>query len=156
MRALKLDPATIGRRIRERRVERGETQEIIGKACGLSQNSVMKIERGQTENSRFVTQIWAYLGLDLAELSDLYRVVDKQLAINEQIEVSVQRKAHLIAAVRYEVVRLPQADSSGILITWTAKNGATIAGVLDRSMIAGAASEFLRCARELGIDPTKL
>jgi transcriptional regulator with XRE-family HTH domain len=152
---LKLDPATIGRRIRTRRLARNETQETVGKACGLSQNSVMKIERGQTENSRFVTQIWAYLGLDLAELSDIYRVIDKQLAINDQVDVSVQRKAHLIAGIRYEVVQLPQADSSGILITWTARNGATIAGVLDRSMIAQAAAEFAHCARELGIDPTK-
>jgi transcriptional regulator with XRE-family HTH domain len=156
IRALKLDPGTIGRRIRERRLARNETQEAVGKACGLSQNSVMKIERGQTENSRHLTQIWAYLGLDLAELSDVYRSVDRQLAVNDQIEVSVRRKAHLIAAIRYEVVRLPEAGSGlGILITWTARNGATIAGVLDRAMIAEVAPEFLRCARELGIDPTK-
>jgi transcriptional regulator with XRE-family HTH domain len=156
LRPFKLDPSTIGRRIKERRLERNETQEAVGKACGLSQNSVMKIEKGATENSRFVTQVWAYLGLDLGELSDLYRS-EAQLANNDQIEVSVLRKVHLIRAVKYEAVRIPDAGSgSGILVTWTAKNGATIAGVIDRTMIAEAAAEFFRCAHELGIDLSKL
>jgi transcriptional regulator with XRE-family HTH domain len=140
--AFKLDTATIGRRIKERRLERGETQQAIGKACGLSQNSMMKIEKGATQNSRFVTKIWAYLDLDLVELSDVYRS-EAQPANNDQIEVSVLRKAHLIKAVKYEVVRLPGAGS-GILITWTAKNGVTLSGVMDRSMIAEAVTEFRR------------
>src|SRR5262249_10126542 len=40
---LKLDPATIGERVRERRIERGLSQKQIAAACGLSQNSVGKI-----------------------------------------------------------------------------------------------------------------
>jgi hypothetical protein len=37
LRPFKLDSGTIGRRIKERRLERNETQQAVGKACGLSQ-----------------------------------------------------------------------------------------------------------------------
>jgi transcriptional regulator with XRE-family HTH domain len=146
--AFKLDTATIGRRIKERRLERGETQQAIGKACGLSQNSMMKIEKGATQNSRFVTKIWAYLGLNLVELSDLYRS-EAQPANNDQIEVSVLRKTHLIKAIKYEIVRLEGVGGKTILITCIAKNGTIFAGAMDRSMIVEAVAEFHRYAQAL-------
>jgi transcriptional regulator with XRE-family HTH domain len=159
--ALKLDAAEIGRRVKTRRIERNLSQEDVAAACGLSQNSVGKIEQGRTENSRFITQIWAYLGLDLGELSDLYSPPKPLSAAgNEQltmIEVSLLRKVHLIKEITYEVVRMPDVGSGhGILISWIAKNGASISAVLDQAMISQASAQFFRCARELGIDLAKL
>jgi transcriptional regulator with XRE-family HTH domain len=149
----KLDAATIGRRIRERRLERGESQEAVGKACGVSQNGIMKLERGLIENSRFTTLVWAHLGLDLAELSDLYRGGnERQLLLNDRIEVSAPRKAHLVKELFHEVVRMPGVGSeSGVLITLTALNGAKISAVVDRAMVAEQVRQLLGCARELGI-----
>src|SRR5262252_22073 len=157
---LKLDAAEIGRRVRARRIERKQSQEDVAAACGLSQNSVGKIEQGRTENSRFISQIWAYLGLDLTELSDHYASEQNRARGNEQftmVEVNLLRKVRLIKHITYEVVRMPETGSGhGILITWITNNGASTSAVLDQAMIAPAAREVFRCARELGIDLTKL
>ena len=77
----KLDAETIGARIRARRKQRRETQLQVGKACGVSQNGVMKIEHGQTENSRFVTAIWSYLGIAMAGVTGFTIFAAKLLAM---------------------------------------------------------------------------
>jgi len=156
---LKLDPSTIGERVRERRTERGLSQKQLANACGLSQNSVGKIEQGRTENSRFISQIWAYLGLDLAELNPVYEATGTAPAQNSftEVQVSLVRKVRMIRQISYEVVRMPDTGSGqGVLITWITNNGASTSAVLDQVMIPDAAREFFRCAQELGIDLAKL
>src|SRR5262245_5287520 len=153
----KLDADTIGQRIREGRTARGMTQLQVGKACGLSQNSVMKIETGRSENSRFVTDIWAHLAFDIAELSDVYlpKSEDEQALLrNGLVQVNpLPRKAHLLKKVTYELVHMPEVGTGvGMMITWTVRNGAMLSAVMDRSMVPEAAAEFARLARELGFD----
>lgn|SRR5262245_35451342 len=152
----KLTPAEIGRRIKARRIKRGLSQKQLAQACGLSQNSVGKIELGRTENSRFIAQIWAYLGLDLAELSDVFHGnvegIDVEWSTNNQIEAQLLRKTHLLKSITYEVAKFHGESGRGILITWTARNGATISSLMDRPMILDTCPEFFRCVRELGID----
>ena len=159
---LKLDAAEIGRRVKARRLERKQSQEDVAAACGLSQNSVGKIEQGRTENSRFISQIWAYLGLDLGELNAVYdtaAATPMQENNFTEVQVNLVRKVRMIRHITYEVVRMPDNETTsgqGVLITWITSNGASISAVLDRAMIAPAAREFFRCARELGIDLTTL
>lgn len=153
----KLDPSAIGRRIKTQRLARQLTQLQVGRACGLSQNSVMKIERGQTETSRFIPRIWSYLGLNLTDLSDIYAGEQRSTTLPApDVEIARRSKALLISEISYEDVELPDAGSGkGILITWTMRNGATVAGVMDATMLEKSVVAFVAAVRRLGIDPTK-
>lgn len=44
----KYEPLSVGERIKKLREEKGESQEKLGKSLGLSQNSISKIEKGET------------------------------------------------------------------------------------------------------------
>lgn len=44
-----ITPKTVGARIKYLREKKGESQEILGKAIGLSQNSISKLEKGETQ-----------------------------------------------------------------------------------------------------------
>lgn len=44
-----ITPKTVGARIKCLREKKGESQEILGKAIGLSQNSISKLEKGETQ-----------------------------------------------------------------------------------------------------------
>jgi transcriptional regulator with XRE-family HTH domain len=65
----------LGAYIRERRLERGLTQEEIGDAVGVSHSSVSKWERGRQEGMDFVTlrNLAAVLGDDAETLEALLR-----------------------------------------------------------------------------------
>ncbi|MBV7273752.1 helix-turn-helix transcriptional regulator [Clostridiaceae bacterium UIB06] len=43
------EPKTVGERIKYLREKKGESQEKLGEAIGLSQNSISKIEKGETQ-----------------------------------------------------------------------------------------------------------
>lgn len=58
----------IGDRIRVRREERQLSQADLGRAVGISQAAVEKIESGKTRRSRFLPQLLAHLGLPQALL----------------------------------------------------------------------------------------
>lgn len=53
----------IGDRIRLRREELSQSQAELGRAVGISQAAIEKIEKGKTRRSRFLPQILAKLGL---------------------------------------------------------------------------------------------
>jgi len=73
------------------------------------------------------------------------------------VAVNVTREAHLITAINYEVVEyeLDGATRQGLLITWTAKNGASLVGLVDRAMLPSLGEQARRCYQELGIDLAK-
>ena len=43
------EPKTVGERIKYLREKKGESQEKLGEAIGLSQNSISKLEKGETQ-----------------------------------------------------------------------------------------------------------
>jgi transcriptional regulator with XRE-family HTH domain len=163
MSPFKLDPIAIGERIQARRLERGESQKDVGKACGLSQNSVMKIERGRTENSRFIAAIWTHLGLDLTELSDIYqqqRPLSRRSARDPHtgfatVEVTVPREIMELVQISYETVKLPASGRKGILITWIGRDGATACGLMDQSMVPDAEEGWREMREQLAADQEK-
>lgn len=54
---------TLGDQIRAERVRRGLSQSALGKAVGISQPAIKKIEDGQTQKSKFLQDLLDYLGL---------------------------------------------------------------------------------------------
>jgi len=53
----------IGDRIRQKREELGQSQAELGRAIGISQAAIDKIESGKTRRSRYLPQLLAKLGL---------------------------------------------------------------------------------------------
>jgi len=140
----KLTPAEIGERLIARRKERGLSQMAIAKACGLSQNSVAKIERGQFENSRFIPVIWEYLGLDRNEL-----LKDENGA--KTIVERPKTDAYLIDRITYEEVLIPSENTDGIMVTWHLRDGKKLRGVVDRSLLQQAIPQALEVFRKFGL-----
>lgn len=64
----------IGEQIRQAREARGLSQEALAKAIGISQPAIRKIESGETERSRYLTEIAAYLGVSLPTHSPKHTV----------------------------------------------------------------------------------
>ena len=142
---MSLGKTEIGERILAARRAAGLSQKQVGEAVGLSQNGVMKIERGEIENSRFVGIIWQHLGLDMNELFNVG-------AAGESAEVTPMAKkvrALLIEDITYDEATLPDG-SRGIMITWQVKSGTAIYGVMDPKLVRRAIPHFLRLAQDLG------
>lgn len=55
---------TLGERIRQARIDRGLSQAALARAIGISQAAVVKIEKGNTVQSKHLPQIETFLGLD--------------------------------------------------------------------------------------------
>jgi transcriptional regulator with XRE-family HTH domain len=91
----------LGAYIRERRLERGLTQEEIGDAVGVSHSSVSKWERGRQEGMDFVTlrNLAAVLGDDAETLEALLRDEPRPAAPAPQPEPSREIPAYDIGTV---------------------------------------------------------
>jgi len=139
---LKLSPAEIGQRIAAKRRERGLSQQSVGKACGLSQNSVRKIEQGQVEVSRFVPVIWQHLGLDMSDLTGEVGASLKTPQYHHDLstgDVEVITQAFLVENTTLQWVNVPSLGGKRMMITWQLKNGARVSGLFDRQMVMKAA-----------------
>ena len=68
-----LSASAIGARIRYAREQAGRSQQDIARQLGISQNSVQKIENGKVGRSRYVTQLWQLVGLDVSELNPAFK-----------------------------------------------------------------------------------
>jgi len=143
---LKLSPAEIGQRIAAKRRERGLSQQSVGKACGLSQNSVRKIEQGQVEVSRFVPAIWQHLGLDMSHLTGdagLLRTPQHHDLSLSAGDVEVITQAFLVENTTLQWVNVPSLGGKRMMITWQLKNGARVSGLFDHQMVVKAARRAL-------------
>jgi transcriptional regulator with XRE-family HTH domain len=160
-----VDAVNVGKVLRKRRIAKKLSQEQLAKACGLSQNTLMKIENGQTVHSRFIWTLAVYLGISLEELNEIYGTIvppdiaTQSVAVettNENDIAEIRQvnptKARLIHAISYQVVDIVKGGSGrGLLISWTFKNGANVTGVLDATMLAETGAAALACYEELGI-----
>jgi len=57
-----VDPRALGRRLCERRLKRGHTQDSLAVAVGMKQQGVDNIEKGKVRRPRLIREIAAELG----------------------------------------------------------------------------------------------
>jgi len=65
----RMDAKERGERIKQERLKKGLSQEKLGRAIGVSQPAIKKIEAGTTENSKLLPKIAKELGVPLHEIA---------------------------------------------------------------------------------------
>jgi transcriptional regulator with XRE-family HTH domain len=174
-----LSPKELGSMARERREALHRSQKDIAKALSVSQTTLHKLETGVVDESKHWPRLFTLLELPLDNIDPIYSRLNVVAAANTsgmsavlhakngtaaaapespaptggRVMVKVEREAIVIAGVRYASVETPEGPA--MLITWTARNGEMIDGLMDRAMIESAMRRFHELALRLGIDPAK-
>ena len=166
----RLTPALLGQLARTAREGQKRSQKSIARELEVSQTTLHKMEAGHITDSKHWPRLFTVLGLPLSKLDPIYSDIPDARApvrvlsgtgqpsvTSNMVAVNVTREAHLITAINYEVVEyeLDGATRQGLLITWTAKNGASLVGLVDRAMLPSLGEQARRCYQELGIDLAK-
>jgi transcriptional regulator with XRE-family HTH domain len=150
---------TIGSRVREARKKAGLSQAELAKLCNVTQATIQKIETSRSANSRFLSIVWARLGLPLVELdpgysADIASLRDRGLTIIEAKDPRPASQPRPLSAAAgefeirwqdepptwhaYDIVDLhygraidKQTGREGVAIMWRLRDGSYLIGVID-------------------------
>lgn len=109
-------PETVGGRVRAAREARGWSQDGLAQEAGVSQTTIDKIERGETRQSRYLSNVAKALGVALSEL-DPSKSDARPNRIAELREVAGMTQGELGEAVGAHWITISKLERGAIKLT---------------------------------------